>query len=657
MLSPRQRAASWRWGFIGLGLVALLLGFFGFVAQSGWTWDRLHVHDALFKTVQLFALAVSAEQLSHPATQLASLLAPAATAGTLWLAFFGRIRRRWRFFRLGWRPADDLFLGCGDTAAAIALHRPPGSRIVGLDPVDDPPLRQALRIAPMPARRMQVFRGDAQSRDYLDAVNAAAARRVWILTGDDLRNLAIARRVLALRARARVPGEAIIVAGLREATLARARHELWRPRPGIARVEYFDLPRLAARRLLLDHPPAYPRLEDPAAALHLCVVGDGDIAPALVVQAALHCVHDDDPARCLRLTWIAPDATARLTALRRRHPALDPANAAATEATEAAHGRPGDPVLAPLLPLAQITALDADPAQITPRQWIALQSGLAFSAVYLAAAHDLSTRSAALRLLAVQDVCAALGHAAARLTACLHESATGARDDPRDPDGLPASIARFVPLAECFAAGETYPGEQRDTLAKIVHLAYRVDDLDAVDAAQRAQAEARWAGESDEFRWSSRAAADHIDVKLALLGLTRDTARLGPGDPGPGPLLAERLAHAPTMQRLMRIEHRRFVAERLLEGWLPLPESGPPPESEPPPEDAPLPAGGPAAPSGLPYDGDAAATQKSRLRLNRTLVAFEALTDAQKEFDRRIIAAMPACLREARRHADRHRRR
>ncbi len=622
MLSPRQRAALWRWGFIGLGVVAMVLGFFGFIAQAGWSWDRQHVHDALFKTVQLFALAVSVENLGNPATQLASLLAPAATAGTVWLAFFGRIRRRWQFLRLGWRPADDLFLGCGDTAAAIALRREHASRIVGLDRVTDPPLQQALRRS---AARALVFRGDAGSRDYLDAVNAAAARRVWVLTGDDLRNLSIARRVLAMRVEARATRPALLVVGVRETTLARARHDLWRPGPGLARVEYFDLPRLAARRMLLQHPPPYRRLGHDAAPLHLCVVGDGDFAPALLVHAAMHCIDHDDPARCPRLTWIAPDASARLAALHRRYPALDPSNAAAA-------GRPGDPVLAPLLPLARIAAFDADPAQLAPGQWLALQAEAAFSKVYLMGAHDLATRSTALRVQAVQDVCAALGRPGAPVVACLREH--GDSDTRTGIDGLPASIARFDPLAECFASDETYPGERGDALAKIVHLAYRVDDLDAVAAPQREQADARWAAETDEFRWSSRAAADHIDVKLALLGLSRETTRLDATDPAAQPLLADALGHDDTMDRLMRIEHRRFVAERLLEGWLPLPP------------------GGLAPPSGLPYDAAAdAPTQKSRLRLNRTLVPFDALTEAQKAFDRRIIAAIPACLREERRRA------
>ncbi|MFO1298951.1 MAG: hypothetical protein U1F17_00865 [Burkholderiaceae bacterium] len=182
MLTPRQRAALWRWGFLALGLVALLLGF-RLHRAVGMGLDRPHVHDALFKTVRSCSRWRSRSSTSRtPATQLASLLAPAATAGTLWLAFFGRILRRWQFFRLGWRPADDLFTGRGETAAAIAVRRNAGPargnapRIVGLDVVTDTPQR-ALREA---GTRAPVFRGDARSRDYLDAVNAAgAARRVW----------------------------------------------------------------------------------------------------------------------------------------------------------------------------------------------------------------------------------------------------------------------------------------------------------------------------------------------------------------------------------------------------------------------------------------------------------------------------------------------
>lgn len=634
-LSPRQRAALWRWAFIALGLIAFVLGFAGFMAQSNWTWSRHDVHQSLFRTIQLFALAVSVDELRNGATQLASVLAPLATAGTVWLAFLGRIRRRWQFLLLRWRPAQILLLGCGDTAAAVVAARGSdaaagqGQRVVGLDPQADSALAKMLQGR---GQRARLFRGDAQSADYLDALNAGAAANVWVLTGDDLRNIAIARRVIALRTQATVAGEAVVIVGVREPTLARAQADLWKPQPGIARIEYFDLPRIAARRLLQAHPPAWPPLPDNDSMtprpLHLCIVGGSDLAPSLLVHAAIHCVHDDDPARCIRLTWIVPEAEARLASLYRRYPVLDPARVAMP-------GAASDPVFGTMLPLARITALDADPAQFTPTRWMAAQAELPFDMVYVMAGDDLLTLAAAQRVQAAQDVCAALARPASPVVACLGERTAGA--DRKRAD-WPATLRQFEVLAACFAAGERYPGERGDALARIVHLAYHVGDVEAW-TAQAQEAAARWACATDDFRWSSRWAADHIDVKLALLGSSRVTARLHDDDAGGQRLLAEMLAEEAVIQRLMRIEHRRFQVERLLEGWLPLPPQLP---------------GAVPFPSGLPYDGDTALSQKSHLRLNRTLIGFDALSAAHKAFDRRIIEAIPACLREERRQAGRH---
>ncbi|MFO1298949.1 MAG: hypothetical protein U1F17_00855 [Burkholderiaceae bacterium] len=249
------------------------------------------------------------------------------------------------------------------------------------------------------------------------------------------------------------------------------------------------------------------------------------------------------------------------------------------------------------------------------------------------AANDLLTRGAALRVQAVQDVCASLDGPACRWS----RACTTGRARPASTTTAHLDVARCA-LSECLAGGEAYPGERADVLAKIVHLAYDVGDVDAATANDRARADARWAAETDEFRWSSRAAADHAGVKLALLGVSSETARLDDADPGTQPLLSAMLADETTLQRLMRIEHRRFVAERLLEGWLPLPAASSRTADNP---------------GGLPYDGEGL-TQKTLLRLNRTLVAFDALTDAQKQFDRRIIEAIPGCLREARRRSTRH---
>jgi hypothetical protein len=72
-------------------------------------------------------------------------------------------------------------------------------------------------------------------------------------------------------------------------------------------------------------------------------------------------------------------------------------------------------------------------------------------------------------------------------------------------------------------------------------------------------------GQQEWERESNRQAADHIGVKLALLGLgwtAADGERLRT-------LLEDKASGA--LDLLARFEHRRWCAERLLGGWRPLP--------------------------------------------------------------------------------------
>ena len=90
----------------------------------------------------------------------------------------------------------------------------------------------------------------------------------------------------------------------------------------------------------------------------------------------------------------------------------------------------------------------------------------------------------------------------------------------------------------------------------------------------------------------------------------------GPADGDPG-----------IRMTLARLEHRRFVAERLLEGWLPLPAG----------------LRGRGA-SGLPVS-----MQKSLLRLSHTLVPFDRLPEVdpdtdQQSKDLKVVDAIPEIL-------------
>jgi hypothetical protein len=118
-----------------------------------------------------------------------------------------------------------------------------------------------------------------------------------------------------------------------------------------------------------------------------------------------------------------------------------------------------------------------------------------------------------------------------------------------------------------------------------------------------------WLGLIEEFRWSSRFSADHVAVKLRAIGFdlcegdNKDTERDG---------LDRELAAAieANLEMLMKLEHRRFVIERLLDGWL---------YSDP--------------------------TAKPK-RLNSTLVPYDDLPSKEKRKDESIVNSIPAIVSE-----------
>jgi voltage-gated potassium channel Kch len=105
---------------------------------------------------------------------------------------------------------------------------------------------------------------------------------------------------------------------------------------------------------------------------------------------------------------------------------------------------------------------------------------------------------------------------------------------------------------------EVVEAREIDSLAKHIAAAY----AGAVDP------EAHWKQLKEGFRESNRQAADHIAVKLRCLGV-----EIGP--------YADMVLSVDTIQRrvaahmeeLAEMEHRRWCAEKLLDGWLPLPQT------------------------------------------------------------------------------------
>lgn len=137
----------------------------------------------------------------------------------------------------------------------------------------------------------------------------------------------------------------------------------------------------------------------------------------------------------------------------------------------------------------------------------------------------------------------------------------------------------------------------------------------------------KWAvGQQEWERESNRQAADHIGVKLALLGLgwtAADGERLRT-------LLEDKASGA--LDLLARLEHRRWCAERLLGGWRPLP----------PGEDR-----RPWFKKGeerSPSEAALISRLKNDLRWHADLIPFEELPDHERNKDYGMIGNLPALL-------------
>ena len=129
----------------------------------------------------------------------------------------------------------------------------------------------------------------------------------------------------------------------------------------------------------------------------------------------------------------------------------------------------------------------------------------------------------------------------------------------------PCPMTPFGTIAAACRA-ENWADNELDVMARALHEDY-VSKLGEAEKDYPANPSAApWELLSEQLRESNRQAADHIPVKLRALGC--HTARVGSGDPGE---LVSKFTTA-EVEVLAKMEHRRWMAERFLAGWVPGPK-------------------------------------------------------------------------------------
>ena len=581
-----------------------------------------NVLDAMVLTLQALVLNVDPGEHQGVGLKLLLLAVPAVASLTVLLAFGGRIRAWWLWTRQRWGwPASELFLGGGGVVATLmdaARSRASVSSWFVLDHSSECMVRRngESRFRSLDVRAessLSIIADMLTGRGrWISCGLGGDVERVWIALGDDQLNLEVARRLLVLLHASAQKGRRTrtMMVHLSDHRMTRLCDAMLSDlaKPAGFEVDAFSVPRIAARALLRICPVPWPA-QPLGRAPHVLVLGTGELALEIVAHAARLLVASERPEDCVRVTVAGRAVSALAERCRVRYPALVTVDGDARADSA-------------LFPLASVVFRECDETSLSPALWGEWQrAGAPFDAVFVATEEDHRSLLAGWHLAALREVEPVGRTARLPITVCLQSRHTEHIKAPLD-------LHLFEVNTHLFASGDHYPGERQDLGAILVWNAHPGVPLGPPD--------------SQSYRWSGRMAMDHLDVKLEWLLHRLDdesfrkrvvrwrasvwcvddaidaSAGCAEGE-SLSSVLQELLCDSVLVDELSRIEHRRFVVERLVEGWLALPAR----------------ATGPRA-SGLPL-----AQQKLHLKVNPTLVAFDALEEKDREVDRKMVRSMP----------------
>ncbi|GAA4681985.1 RyR domain-containing protein [Phytohabitans rumicis] len=316
---PRQHPAAntLRIGFTVTAAASLVLGYVGFgIFLRDSTQYGNRPLDLLYYDVQLFVLGADPLQQAGPypwPLEIARYAAPLATITALVEA--ARLLFAVELRRLRARRAHDHVIVCGDTPLAEILSRrlhASGNRVVQIR-------SQSGSVAPSPSYPLLVL-GDGRDAGTLSAAGLHRATALYACTQESAANIAIG--LTAGRGRRLRSPSLPIYTHVPDPDLCltlQARY-LGLPNPPGARLDFFNVDDLAARKLFMEEPLA----PGDGPAPHLLVAGMTAFGRALIVEAARHWRRrpDSAPGSALHIALVAGDATETLGHLTHRYPFL-----------------------------------------------------------------------------------------------------------------------------------------------------------------------------------------------------------------------------------------------------------------------------------------------------------------------------------------------
>ena len=622
-------------------LLGMVLGTWGFLATSMQSNKALALlfGDAIYQTLQLIPLNIEADKTQGLCLQIARLLLPLATAQAIMLVLMSRIEQWWLRLRLLPLPMsagpDTVVLGCSQVGlqllrfyACAAEHTRGGRWFAGVRRplsvvVDTDPLRLAdATLVPQTwhcEAGFELLREPADSPETLRTARTAEAKRIIVSTGDELQDMDVLSALADLRADLAHAGNdpalfPEVIVAVNSSLVARASQ--FNRKLAALPMHFLNVPRLEARQLLREYPPHRIHPERFSAGrdnpCHIVVWGEGPFIIELVAHAARALVYD--PARALRITVLTRNAQEAARAFFSRFPALDP------QADEA------HPAYGEQLPVAHVRFAESRPSPVNANAIFEAHAEQPIDVIYVAGESDHHTCAAQAEALKVADtlrgprphIVACLADSSPSGTSSHGSSSHGARESqlvwPQDKlskNEHPLRVAMSIFLRDRWQRGDggsRYPEDFADDDAKAIWAAYL--NSQQAPTQQAPTLEEAWHALSAQERWWNRCSGDHAVLKRALLGL---------GPDADSDAIRKTLDEQETATWLCQLEHRRYVCERLTDGWLNRPPGDHSPDRPP---------------------GGGAVQKFNAYQLNPTIVRYNALTDADRLKDEAIISLL-----------------
>lgn len=535
--------------------------------------------DALLITLQLIVLNVSADESSGLWLGIARFALPLATAGLLLSALVKRADQ-W-LLRLRFRAPEVLVLGCHKTSLRLlsSMHASaPDLRVLAIHGDLDSAAALDFR-----RRNIPVLVGAILSAELLNTLGLPRTSRIVICADDDRQTLTVAREVAVRLSADPTVGPSIVLC-VESMAIAR----VCRLDPCLAaryesgKLEFLSAGHLDSRLLLQTCSPhrlvarSFGHAKDQPC--HIAVYGEGALTDELIAQAARSLVY---PAGKLRISVFVPAAADRSRQFFARFPALDPSPAQAS-----------DPSFSGQVPIAEVDFIETPTGGVHVASYRRVHSQHPIDVVYVVGEDNANVSLGYLEVLRFVHMMEQRP-----AVVCAYdpdELDFNGIQTQTSPDRAPQldlkrrleKHAHGVTLRLFFRyrwetldlatllgvheikedAGQQdgrspLPDAFGDEIAKRVWLAYEERYASPGAAPQTL---AQWRNVPHDQKWWNRYSGDHAAIKYHLL----EQILLQRGEhPSPG-AVDELLNDEQILDDLAALEHKRYVSERMTDGWI-----------------------------------------------------------------------------------------